>query len=71
MDLADLAFDRRHEQLVAEYLYRTGRRPRATTNQTDEKELGLLMAGITDTDSPHSMGEIQDNLAHAGDGEAK
>ena len=33
--------------------------------ETDEKELGLLMAGITDTDAPHSVREIQDNLAHA------
>jgi len=35
-------------------------------SQTDEKELGLLMAGITDTDAPHSIQEIEDNLAHAG-----
>ena len=35
-------------------------------SQTDEKELGLLMAGITDTDAPHSIEEIEDNLAHAG-----
>ncbi|WP_439148806.1 ABC transporter ATP-binding protein [Sulfitobacter sp.] len=33
---------------------------------TDEKELGLMMAGITDTDTPHSIEEIEDNLAHAG-----
>ncbi|MEP3674284.1 ABC transporter ATP-binding protein [Sulfitobacter sp.] len=41
------------------------------STETDEKELGLLMAGITDTDAPHSVEEIQENLAHAGDGEAK
>jgi ABC-type uncharacterized transport system ATPase subunit len=34
-------------------------------DQTDEKELGLLMAGITDTDHPHSIAEIEANLAHA------
>ncbi|MBD3663974.1 ABC transporter ATP-binding protein [Sulfitobacter sp. TSTF-M16] len=34
--------------------------------ETDEKELGLLMAGITDTDHPHSVEEIEANLAHAG-----
>jgi len=39
--------------------------------ETDEKELGLLMAGITDTGAPHSVEEIERNLAHAGDGEAK
>lgn len=33
-------------------------------DQTDEKELGLLMAGITDTDKPHSVEEIEENLAH-------
>ena len=33
---------------------------------TDEKELGLLMAGITETDRPHSVAEVEDNLAHAG-----
>ena len=33
-------------------------------DQTDEKELGLLMAGITDTDAPHSVEEIEENLAH-------
>lgn len=33
--------------------------------ETDEKELGLLMAGITDTDEPHSVEEIEENLAHA------
>ena len=32
--------------------------------ETDEKELGLLMAGITDTDAPHSVAEIEENLAH-------
>ncbi len=34
--------------------------------ETDEKELGLLMAGITDTDRPHSVEEVEQNLAHAG-----
>jgi general nucleoside transport system ATP-binding protein len=34
--------------------------------ETDEKELGLLMAGITDTDRPHSVAEVEDSLAHAG-----
>ncbi len=33
-------------------------------DQTDERELGLLMAGITDTDVEHSMAEIEANLAH-------
>ncbi|WP_025052156.1 ABC transporter ATP-binding protein [Sulfitobacter noctilucae] len=33
-------------------------------DQTDEKELGLLMAGITDTDAPHSVAEVEANLAH-------
>ncbi len=33
-------------------------------NQTDEKELGLLMAGITDTDRPHDVDEVATNLAH-------
>lgn len=33
-------------------------------HETDEKELGLLMAGITDTDKPHSVAEIEENLAH-------
>ncbi|MFK7836650.1 MAG: ABC transporter ATP-binding protein [Sulfitobacter sp.] len=33
-------------------------------DQTDEKELGLLMAGITDTDVPHSVAEVEANLAH-------
>ena len=32
---------------------------------TDEKELGLLMAGITDTDTPPDISEIEDNLARA------
>ncbi|MGJ8617876.1 MAG: ABC transporter ATP-binding protein [Sulfitobacter sp.] len=32
--------------------------------ETNEKELGLLMAGITDTDTPHSVAEIEENLAH-------
>ncbi|SDE34734.1 ABC transporter ATP-binding protein [Limimaricola pyoseonensis] len=31
--------------------------------ETDERELGLLMAGITDTDKPHSEAEIEANLA--------
>ena len=35
-------------------------------SETDEKELGLLMAGITDTEHEHSIDEIQDNLAEAG-----
>ncbi|MEL6958131.1 MAG: ABC transporter ATP-binding protein [Pseudomonadota bacterium] len=35
-------------------------------SETDEKELGLLMAGITDTDKPHTVQEIEANLAHAG-----
>lgn len=38
--------------------------------ETNEKELGLLMAGITDTENPHSVEEVQANLAHAGDGGA-
>ncbi|MGJ8628588.1 MAG: ABC transporter ATP-binding protein [Sulfitobacter sp.] len=33
-------------------------------DKTDEKELGLLMAGITDTDVPHSVEEVEANLAH-------
>ena len=33
-------------------------------DKTDEKELGLLMAGITDTDVPHSVAEVEANLAH-------
>ena len=39
-------------------------------SETDEQELGLLMAGITDTDKPHSIEEVEANLAHAGTGEA-
>jgi general nucleoside transport system ATP-binding protein len=35
-------------------------------DQTDEKELGLLMAGITDTTNAHTVEEIEENLAHAG-----
>lgn len=31
---------------------------------TDEKELGLLMAGITDTDKPHDAEEVAQALAH-------
>ncbi|MFQ6551513.1 ABC transporter ATP-binding protein [Aestuariibius insulae] len=33
---------------------------------TNETELGLLMAGVTDTDAPHDVSEIEANLAHAG-----
>ena len=33
-------------------------------SETDEKELGLLMAGITDTGAEHSVAEVQGNLAH-------
>ncbi|MFD2740335.1 ABC transporter ATP-binding protein [Sulfitobacter aestuarii] len=33
-------------------------------DQTDEKELGLLMAGITDTDHAHDLDEVEANLAH-------
>ncbi len=33
--------------------------------ETDEKELGLLMAGITDTEHEHSIEEIEANLAEA------
>ncbi len=36
--------------------------------ETDEKELGLLMAGVTDTDNPHDYREVEDRLAHAGGG---
>ncbi len=32
-------------------------------SETDERELGLLMAGITDTESHHSHEEIEANLA--------
>jgi len=35
-------------------------------DQTDEKELGLLMAGITDTETEHSVAEVEANLARAG-----
>ncbi|MEH6646114.1 ABC transporter ATP-binding protein [Sulfitobacter sp.] len=38
--------------------------------ETDEKELGLLMAGITDTQKPHTVEEVQANLAHVGEGSA-
>jgi len=34
-------------------------------DQTDQRELGLLMAGITDTEAPHSVEEIAANLNHA------
>ncbi|TRD21541.1 ABC transporter ATP-binding protein [Palleronia caenipelagi] len=33
-------------------------------SETNERELGLLMAGITDTDREHSVAEIEANLAH-------
>ncbi len=33
--------------------------------ETGEQELGLLMAGITDTDRPHSVEEVAANLAHS------
>ena len=39
--------------------------------ETNEAELGLLMAGITDTGHAHSVQEIEDNLAHAGGSAAK
>ncbi|EAR52402.1 sugar ABC transporter, ATP-binding protein [Oceanicola granulosus HTCC2516] len=32
--------------------------------ETDEKELGLLMAGITDTEREHSLAEVEAQLAH-------
>ncbi|MCX7561065.1 ABC transporter ATP-binding protein [Sulfitobacter sp. F26204] len=38
---------------------------------TDEKELGLLMAGITDTDAPHSVAEVEANLAKAASAEKR
>lgn len=38
-------------------------------SETDEKELGLLMAGITDTGHEHALEEITENLAHAGSSE--
>ncbi len=34
--------------------------------ETDVKELGLLMAGITDTDRPHAVAEVEAKLAFAG-----
>ncbi|WP_172299035.1 ABC transporter ATP-binding protein [Pseudoruegeria sp. HB172150] len=34
-------------------------------SETDERELGLLMAGITDTDKSHSHAEIEANLAQS------
>ena len=40
-------------------------------DQTDAKELGLLMAGITDTEHEHPLEEIEENLAHAGTGEIR
>ena len=39
--------------------------------ETNAQELGLLMAGITDTDRPHSVAEIEENLANAGVGRAE
>ncbi|PZX18379.1 nucleoside ABC transporter ATP-binding protein [Palleronia aestuarii] len=33
-------------------------------SQTDERELGLMMAGITDTDRGHTHAEVEGNLAH-------
>jgi simple sugar transport system ATP-binding protein len=35
-------------------------------DETDEKELGLLMAGITDTKADHSVAEVEAQLAEAG-----
>ncbi|WP_099827358.1 ABC transporter ATP-binding protein [Oceaniglobus indicus] len=32
-------------------------------SETTERELGLLMAGITDTDTPHTVQEVEANLA--------
>ncbi|SHI79001.1 ABC transporter ATP-binding protein [Wenxinia saemankumensis] len=40
-------------------------------SETDAKELGLLMAGITDTGRAHGVGEVEENLAHAGGDAAK
>ncbi|MBJ3763951.1 ABC transporter ATP-binding protein [Maribius pontilimi] len=37
-------------------------------SETDERELGLMMAGITDTDKDHSVKDIEANLAKAGGG---
>ena len=37
--------------------------PHGAHGLVDERELGLLMAGITDTDKPHSEAEIEANLA--------
>ncbi len=34
-------------------------------SETSERELGLLMAGITDTAKPHSDAEVERNLAHS------
>ncbi|SFP36096.1 ABC transporter ATP-binding protein [Tranquillimonas alkanivorans] len=34
-------------------------------SETDERELGLLMAGISDTEKPHDAAEVEQNLAHA------
>ena len=39
-----------------------------SARETDEKELGLLMAGITDTESHHDYHEIEANLAHHEEG---
>ena len=38
-------------------------------SETDAKELGLLMAGITDTKRDHTVAEVEANLAHAGGAE--
>ncbi len=38
---------------------------------TSERELGLLMAGITDTDKPHSAAEVEAKLAHRSASAAK
>ncbi|WP_018304268.1 ABC transporter ATP-binding protein [Wenxinia marina] len=40
-------------------------------SETDARELGLLMAGITDTDRPHDAAEVEAQLARAGGSAAK
>lgn len=40
-------------------------------DETDERELGLLMAGVTDTKAPHSLEEVEENLAHSHGSAAK
>ncbi|SER82080.1 nucleoside ABC transporter ATP-binding protein [Tranquillimonas rosea] len=35
-------------------------------SETSERELGLLMAGISDTSREHSIKEVEENLAHSG-----